>query len=167
MEILFIKDKEYEVLNKDVINPYRKYYTLKNLYNNQHYALIISDYRKANFVVEGNITAQIHKIGTSPLFTVKNPDEIIFKTISSKKTSNKLFKRFNFNSGTVDIKRHIAKTLTWRVLGTIDTIILSYLITGNMKIGFTIGSVEVFTKMILYYLHERTWYKFSKFGVKK
>ena len=48
MEILFIKDKEYEVLNKDVINPYRKYYTLKNLYNNQHYALIISDYRKAS-----------------------------------------------------------------------------------------------------------------------
>tara|TARA_R110002050_G_C8517696_1_gene477296 strand:- start:42 stop:248 length:207 start_codon:yes stop_codon:yes gene_type:complete len=67
----------------------------------------------------------------------------------------------------VSYKRHILKTLTWRLVGTIDTIVLSYIITGNLKIGFTIGFIEVFTKMVLYYFHERVWYKFSKFGLKK
>ena len=63
------------------------------------------------------------------------------------------------------VKRHIAKTITWRIIGTIDTIILSWIITGNFAVGMTIGGVEVITKMVLYFLHERVWYKFSKFGV--
>jgi uncharacterized membrane protein len=64
------------------------------------------------------------------------------------------------------VKRHIAKTITWRIVGTIDTIILSWLITGELKMGLAIGGVEVVTKMILYFFHERLWYKFSKFGLK-
>jgi uncharacterized membrane protein len=67
----------------------------------------------------------------------------------------------------VSYKRHIAKTLSWRVIGTIDTMILSALITGSWEIGLTIGGVEVFTKMILYFFHERLWYRFSRFGVEK
>tara|TARA_B110000261_G_scaffold4427_1_gene4650 strand:+ start:223 stop:435 length:213 start_codon:yes stop_codon:yes gene_type:complete len=67
----------------------------------------------------------------------------------------------------VSYKRHIAKTLSWRVIGTIDTMVLSALITGSWEIGLTIGGVEVFTKMILYFFHERIWYRFSKFGVEK
>ena len=67
----------------------------------------------------------------------------------------------------VSYKRHILKTITWRIVGTVDTILLSYIITRNLKIGFTIGFIEVFTKMVLYYFHERAWYKFSKFGLKK
>lgn len=67
----------------------------------------------------------------------------------------------------VSYKRHILKTISWRVLGTIDTIILSWLITGSWKLGLSIGGVEVITKMVLYFLHERAWYKFSKFGVDK
>jgi len=63
-------------------------------------------------------------------------------------------------------KRHILKTITWRILGTIDTIILSWIITGSWKLGLSIGGVEVITKMILYYLHERAWYRFSDFGLK-
>ena len=65
----------------------------------------------------------------------------------------------------VSYKRHIAKTITWRIVGTLDTIILSWIITGNFKLGMAIGGVEVITKMVLYYFHERAWYKFSKFGV--
>jgi len=64
-------------------------------------------------------------------------------------------------------KRHILKTITWRIIGTLDTMILSWIITGNWKIGIAIGGVEVITKMVLYYLHERAWYKFSDFGIKK
>jgi len=66
----------------------------------------------------------------------------------------------------VSRKRHILKTISWRIIGTLDTMILSWIITGSLKIGVAIGGVEVITKMILYYFHERIWYKFSKFGLK-
>ncbi|WP_369999107.1 DUF2061 domain-containing protein [Winogradskyella sp.] len=58
-------------------------------------------------------------------------------------------------------KRHIAKTLTWRIVGTLDTVILSWIISGNPTTGIKIGLAEVITKMILYYLHERTWFKIN------
>jgi len=67
----------------------------------------------------------------------------------------------------VSYKRHIAKTVSWRVIGTLDTMILSGIITGSWITGLTIGGVEVITKMVLYFLHERAWYKYSKFGLKK
>jgi len=67
----------------------------------------------------------------------------------------------------VSYKRHIAKTISWRVIGTLDTMILSGAITGSWETGLTIGGVEVFTKMILYFFHERIWYKFSRFGLEK
>ena len=67
----------------------------------------------------------------------------------------------------VSYKRHIAKTISWRIIGTIDTMILSALITGSWEIGLTIGGVEVITKMVLYFFHERLWYRFSTFGVEK
>ena len=65
----------------------------------------------------------------------------------------------------VSYKRHVAKTLSWRVIGTLDTVILSGIVTGSWTVGLTIGGIEVITKMVLYFLHERAWYKFSKFGV--
>lgn len=67
----------------------------------------------------------------------------------------------------VSYKRHILKTITWRIVGTLDTMILSWVITGSWKLGLTIGGVEVITKMVLYFLHERAWYRFSNFGVKQ
>lgn len=67
----------------------------------------------------------------------------------------------------VGYKRHIAKTVSWRVIGTVDTIVLSGIITGSWSTGLTIGGVEVITKMVLYFLHERAWYRFSKYGIKK
>ena len=63
-------------------------------------------------------------------------------------------------------KRHILKTITWRIVGTIDTIILGWLISGDPKIGLSVGGLELITKMFLYYLHERIWYK-SNFGIKR
>jgi len=62
-------------------------------------------------------------------------------------------------------KRHLLKAITWRIVGTLDTIILGWLITGDLKIGLGIGGLELFSKMFLYYLHERIWYK-SNFGLK-
>ena len=56
-------------------------------------------------------------------------------------------------------KRHIAKTITWRIIGTLDTITLAYLISGELENGLRIGGFEIITKMILYYLHEQFWFK--------
>lgn len=63
-------------------------------------------------------------------------------------------------------KRHIAKTITWRIVGTLDTILLSWIISGNPTTGLQIGFAEVVTKIFLYYFHERAWFKinFSKDG---
>lgn len=58
-------------------------------------------------------------------------------------------------------KRHVLKTITWRITGTIDTMILAWAISGNALIGLKIGFAEVATKMLLYYLHEHIWYKFD------
>jgi len=60
--------------------------------------------------------------------------------------------------------RHLLKTITWRLVGTIDTIMLGWLVSGDPKIGLTIGSMELVTKMLLYYAHERVWYSLD-FGV--
>lgn len=53
--------------------------------------------------------------------------------------------------------RSLAKTVSWRIVGTIDTIVISYIITGEPTMALSIGSVEVVSKMILYYFHERAW----------
>jgi uncharacterized membrane protein len=65
-----------------------------------------------------------------------------------------------------DKKRHLLKTITWRIVGTIDTMVLGWIVTGNLKIGMTIGGFEVITKMILYYFHERLWFNYVKLGRK-
>ena len=58
-------------------------------------------------------------------------------------------------------KRHLIKTLSWRAIGTLDTILLAWLITGNPLTGIKIGGVEVVSKMLLYYGHEKLWYKIN------
>lgn len=58
-------------------------------------------------------------------------------------------------------KRHLAKSITWRIVGTLDTFILSWIITGNVVVGLKIGLSEIATKMVLYYFHERLWFKIN------
>ena len=61
--------------------------------------------------------------------------------------------------------RSLLKSVSWRILGTIDTIIISYLITDTLEFALRIGFVELLTKMGLYFLHERLWNKI-KWGKK-
>ena len=61
--------------------------------------------------------------------------------------------------------RSIIKGISWRVVGTIDTIVISFILTGKVKMALSIGFVELFTKVILYFFHERIWLKI-KFGRK-
>ena len=52
------------------------------------------------------------------------------------------------------------KACTWRVLATTDTFFISWLITGTFEIAGVIAGIEVLTKFILYYLHERVWVRY-------
>ncbi|HAM10246.1 MAG TPA: hypothetical protein DDY34_12405 [Bacteroidales bacterium] len=62
--------------------------------------------------------------------------------------------------------KSVMKAISWRIVGTIDTIIISYFITGKLTMALTIGGVEVFTKVFLYYLHERVWSHIHKINIK-
>ena len=55
-------------------------------------------------------------------------------------------------------KRHIYKTVTWRSIGTLDTIFISWFLTGELSVGLSIGAVELLSKTVLYYIHEKMWY---------
>jgi uncharacterized membrane protein len=57
--------------------------------------------------------------------------------------------------------RSIVKAFSWRATGTADTILISFLITGQAKWALSIGFVELFTKVFLYYVHERIWDRLS------
>jgi len=59
--------------------------------------------------------------------------------------------------------RSILKAISWRIVATITTILLAFLFTGNWTISASIGVVEVFVKIAVYYLHERLW-NLSDFG---
>jgi uncharacterized membrane protein len=61
--------------------------------------------------------------------------------------------------------RSLLKAISWRIVGTLDTMTLGWIITGNPIMGLKIGALELFTKFILYYFHERIWLRF-KFGTK-
>jgi uncharacterized membrane protein len=60
--------------------------------------------------------------------------------------------------------RHSIKPFTWRIIGSIDTLIISSLIFNDVYLGFQLASFETLTKLILYYIHDKVWYK-SKFGL--
>lgn len=53
--------------------------------------------------------------------------------------------------------RSVIKSISWRTIGTIDTMVISYFVTGRLALAISIGGIEVFSKMALYYFHERTW----------
>ena len=53
--------------------------------------------------------------------------------------------------------RSILKGLTWRVLATLTTVIIAYLIIGEVKLALHIGGIEFIAKFMIYYLHERAW----------
>ena len=62
--------------------------------------------------------------------------------------------------------RSVFKAISWRIVGTLDTMALGWIITGSPLMGLKIGALELFTKFILYYVHERIWLQ-SKFGTKE
>lgn len=77
-------------------------------------------------------------------------DQMIF----SKKIAKQSFEEDKVSEKPV---RSIAKALSWRVVGTLDTLVVSYLLTGKITLAASIASVDFLTKLILYFFHERIW----------
>jgi uncharacterized membrane protein len=65
----------------------------------------------------------------------------------------------------VERRRHIAKTISYRIVSTIIGFLIVYSISGSIKIGTTFSVVELLYKPIQYYIHERVWYKWIKYGL--
>jgi uncharacterized membrane protein len=68
---------------------------------------------------------------------------------------------------TVSPKRHLAKTISYRILSTGIGFITMWLITDSIKIGAAFSIIELVWKPIQYYIHERVWYRYIKYGVSK
>jgi uncharacterized membrane protein len=66
----------------------------------------------------------------------------------------------------VDKRRHIAKTISYRVISTLIGFLIMWAISGSVKVGAAFGVAEIVYKPIQYYIHERIWYKYIKFGLK-
>lgn len=67
----------------------------------------------------------------------------------------------------VQKKRHIAKTISYRIVSTLIGFLIMWAATGSVKMGAAFGVAELIYKPIQYYLHERVWYKYIKFGLKE
>lgn len=77
-------------------------------------------------------------------------DQLIIKNEKEQSTYTK-------DSASESPKRSIVKSISLRVVGTLDTILISWVVTGTLSLAFSIGLVELVTKMVLYFFHERIW----------
>jgi uncharacterized membrane protein len=54
-------------------------------------------------------------------------------------------------------RRSLTKAITWRLTGSLDTFVISFILTGHLGVASSIAVTELLTKIVLYYLHERAW----------
>lgn len=57
--------------------------------------------------------------------------------------------------------KSLFKTISWRITATVTTIVIAYMILGDITPALAIGGIEFFAKMIIYYYHERAWTKWQ------
>ena len=61
------------------------------------------------------------------------------------------------NKAQESISRSVIKAISWRILGTIDTVLIAFIMSGEWRLALSIGLAEWISKMFLYILHERIW----------
>lgn len=81
-------------------------------------------------------------------------DQLIFDKQASKK-------KYSGDKKSEQPIRSVAKAVSWRVIGTLDTLLISFLLTGEVAIAASIASIDFVTKMFLYFFHERIWNKIN------
>jgi uncharacterized membrane protein len=67
----------------------------------------------------------------------------------------------------VSYKRHLAKTISYRIISSTIGFLLMWIITGQIKVGIAFSTVEIIWKPLQYFIHERIWYKYIRFGVEE
>lgn len=118
------------------------------------------DYRKefkADYVIWLDTIDQGRFEDTNRVF--KEPSRYNHRVTDWDKTWNESLKKIiaDLTWKTDSHTRSIAKAVSWRVLGTVDTFVLSFLITGEAKLALAISGTEVITKLVLFWAHERVW----------
>ena len=69
------------------------------------------------------------------------------------------------NNSKVSVQRHVFKTISYRIIGSLSTVLIALMIGIPIQWSGLIGLGELTIKPIIYFLHERVWYKYIKFGV--
>jgi uncharacterized membrane protein len=67
----------------------------------------------------------------------------------------------------VSAKRHLAKTISYRVISTLIGFVIMWVVSGSVAVGAAFGIAELVYKPIQYYIHERIWYRYIKYGLVK
>lgn len=83
---------------------------------------------------------------------------IVDQLILDKKASKS---KYNTDKKSESPIRSVAKAISWRIIGTLDTLLISYILTGKVVIAASIASIDFVTKMFLYFFHERIWNKIN------
>ena len=96
-----------------------------------------------------------NRYGTLNTETDKEMEERLEKTKIRKESVTRVSKT-----------RTLLKAISWRVVGTLDTMALGWIVTGSPLLGLKIGALELVTKFVLYYFHERMWLR-SVVGIRK
>jgi uncharacterized membrane protein len=65
------------------------------------------------------------------------------------------------------LTRHILKTLSYRIFGTLTTVTVAYSLGASIQLSSLLGVGELLVKPVIYFLHERIWYKHIRIGNKK
>ena len=65
----------------------------------------------------------------------------------------------------IKVKRHLAKTVSYRIVSTSIGFLVIYATTGSLKISGAFSAAELLFKPIIYFFHERIWYKWIKYGL--
>ncbi len=83
---------------------------------------------------------------------------IVDQFLFDKKTSGR---KYDADKKSERPIRSVAKAISWRLIGTLDTLLISYLLTGKVALAASIASIDFVTKMFLYFFHERLWNKIN------
>ena len=81
---------------------------------------------------------------------------ILNQIIFNKKTQSRGFEEDKVSKKPL---RSVVKALSWRFIGTLDTLVVSYFLTGEITLAASIASIDFVTKLVLYFFHERIWNK--------
>ena len=79
---------------------------------------------------------------------------ILNQIIFSKKAQGRGFQEDKYSEKPL---RSVLKALSWRVVGTLDTLLVSYILLGEIGLATSIASIDFITKLVLYFFHERLW----------